>query len=471
MSKITTIGLDLAKHVFHVVCCDERGKLVNKRMLKRRQVLTFFADLQPCRIGMEACAGAHYWARQLEALGHEVKLIPAQYVKAYVRGNKNDYNDALAISEAAGRPNMRFVTVKPIEQQDLQGLHRIRQSVVKHRTALANQIRGLLGEYGIVVAQGIGQVRSRIPEILEDGENGLTDRVRGWLAELLEAFCALDERIQQYDQEIAREHAANAACKRLSAIPGVGPKSATAIVATYGDGKQFSDGRQFSASIGLVPRQHTTGDKPLLLGISKRGDKYIRTLLIHGARSVIYRIEGKTDSLSRWLQSLVARRGKNKAAVALARRRRVPVTVDSRFDLLRHRGMTAVTPNEPEVEAALGVTIGHDRAKLDSAGRTLLERLDCQAVLITRGSHGMALFEKGRPTLHIPIHGTDQVADVTGAGDTVIATFTLALAAGASPREASLRANYAGGIVVMKHATATVSSGELLAAIREDTAR
>jgi len=194
---------------------------------------------------------------------------------------------------------MRFVTVKAIEQQDLQGLHRIRQSVVKQRTALANQIRGLLGEYGIVMVQGIGQVRSRVPE-------------------LLEAFYALDERIQQYDQEIAHEHAANAVCKRLSAIPGVGPKSATAIVASYGDGKQFSDGRQFSASIGLVPRQHTTGDKPLLLGISKRGDKYIRTLLIHGARSVIHRIEGKTDSLSRWLQSLVARRGKNKAAVALA---------------------------------------------------------------------------------------------------------------------------------------------------------
>ncbi len=169
-----------------------------------------------------------------------------------------------------------------------------------------------------MVAQRISQVRSRIPEILEDGENGLTDRFRGWLAELLEAFRTLDERINNYDQEIQREHAADAVCQRLSTIPGVGPQSATAIVATYGDGKQFSDGRQFSASIGLVPRQHTTGDKPLLLGISKRGDKYIRTLLIHGARSVINRLAGKADPRSRWLQSLVARRGKNKAAVALA---------------------------------------------------------------------------------------------------------------------------------------------------------
>ncbi len=213
---------------------------------------------------------------------------------------------------------MRFVTIKEIEQQDLQALHRNRQSVIKQRTALANQIRGLLGEYGIVVPKGISQVRTRIPEILEDGENGLTDRFRSWLAELLEAFRTLDERIKMYDKEIQREHAASEACQRIGAIEGIGPQSATAIMATYGDCKQFSDGRQFSASIGLVPRQHTTGDKPVLLGISKRGDKYIRTLLIHGARSVINRIEGKDDRRSRWLQSLVARRGKNKAAVALA---------------------------------------------------------------------------------------------------------------------------------------------------------
>ncbi len=316
--KIVRMGVDLGKNAFHLFGVGESGATVQKNKLRRKQMLEYFANLSPCLVGMEACGGSHHWARELTKLGHEVKLMSPQFVKPYIKGNKNDYNDAEGICEAVGRPNMRFVTVKCIEQQDLQGLHRIRQSVIKQRTAQANQIRGLLGEYGIVVAQGISQVRRRIPEILEDGENGLTDRFRGYLAEQLEAFRAMDERIKMYDKEIQREHAVNEECQRISTIEGIGPQSATAVVATYGDCKQFSDGRQFSASIGLMPRQHTTGDKPILLGISKRGDKYIRTLLIHGARSVINRIEGKDDRRSRWLQSLVARRGKNKAAVALA---------------------------------------------------------------------------------------------------------------------------------------------------------
>lgn len=316
--KVVRIGMDLGKTTFHLYGVDESDAMVLKKKLRRKQVLVHFANLAPCTVGMEACGGSHYWARELTKLGHEVKLISPQFVKPYVKGNKNDYNDAEGICEAAGRPNMHFVTIKSLEQQDMQSAHRIRQEATKQRTALANQIRGLLGEYGIVVAKGVGQIRRRLPEILEDGENGLTDRFRTWLAELLEAFRALDERIHTYDREIALEHARNEASQRLSAIEGVGPQGATAIIATYGDGKQFKDGRQFAASIGLVPRQHSTGDRPVLLGISKRGDKYIRTLLIHGARSVISRIEGKTDRRSRWLQSLVARRGKNKAAVALA---------------------------------------------------------------------------------------------------------------------------------------------------------
>lgn len=316
--KVVRMGIDLGKNTFHLFGVEESGSTVLKKKLRRKQVLEYFANLPSCLVGMEACGGSHCWAREIAALGHEVKLMSPQFVKPYVKGNKNDYNDAEGICEAVGRPNMRFVTLKSIEQQDLQGLHRIRQSVVKQRTALANQMRGLLGEYGIVVAKGISQVRTRIPGILEDGENGLTDRFRGWLAELLEAYRALDERIKLYDKEIQREHAANEVCQRISAVEGIGPQSATAIVAAYGDCKQFSDGRQFSASIGLVPRQHSTGGKPMLLGISKRGDKYIRMLLIHGARSVITWIEGKDDRRSRWLQSLVARRGKNKAAVALA---------------------------------------------------------------------------------------------------------------------------------------------------------
>jgi transposase len=316
--KVVRSGMDVGKNTLHLVGVDEAGLPAVKKKLRRKQVLTYFANLPACLVAMEACGGSHYWAREIGKLGHEVKLISPQFVKPYVKGNKNDYNDAEGICEAAGRANMRFVTVKTVEQQDIQGLHRIRQSVVKQRTALANQIRGLLGEYGIVVGYGISQVRRRIPEILEDGENGLTDRFRGWLGELLEAFHVLDERIKQYDQEIQQAYAANETCRRLGAIEGIGPQIATAVIATYGDGKQFSNGRQFAASIGLVPRQHTTGDKPVLLGISKRGDRYLRTLLIHGARSLIRWVEGKDDPRSRWLQALVERRGKNKAAVALA---------------------------------------------------------------------------------------------------------------------------------------------------------
>ena len=316
--KVIRMGIDVGKKTFHLFGVDEAGLAAVKKKLRGKQVLAYFANLPPCLVAMEACGGSHFWAREIGKLGHEVKLISPQFVKPYVKGNKNDYNDAEGICEAVGRPNMRFVTVKTVEQQDIQGLHRIRQSVVKQRTALANQMRGMLGEYGIVVGYGISQVRRRIPEILEDGENGLTDRFRDWLAELLEAFYVLDERIKKYDEAIQQEYAANEACQRLGAIEGIGPRIATAVIATYGDGKQFRNGRHFSASIGLAPRQHTTGDKLVLLGISKRGDRYIRTLLIHGARSLIRWIEGKDDRGSRWLQALVARRGKNKAAVALA---------------------------------------------------------------------------------------------------------------------------------------------------------
>jgi transposase len=316
--KVVCLGVDIGKNIFHLFGVDETGQPALQKKLRRKQVLAYFANLPACLVAMEACAGSHYWAREIGQLGHDVKLISPQFVKPYVKGNKNDYNDAAGICEAAGRPTMRWVTVKTIEQQAIQGLHRIRQSMVKQRTGLANQIRGLLGEYGMVVGYGISQVRRRIAEILEDGENGLTDRFRGWLAELLEAFHVLDERIKKYDEGIQQEYAANAACQRLGAIEGVGPQIATAVMATYGDGKQFGNGRHFAASLGLVPRQHTTGGRPVLLGISKRGDTYLRTLLIHGARSVIRRIEGKEDRRSRWLQSLVARRGKNKAAVALA---------------------------------------------------------------------------------------------------------------------------------------------------------
>ncbi len=318
MAKITTIGLDLAKNVFHMVCCDERGKVVKKRKLKRREMLTFFATLEPCLIGMESCASAHYWARQLEALGHEVKLIPAQYVKAYVRGNKNDYNDALAISEAVTRPQMRFVSVKTPEQQDVQALHRLRERCVQMRTGLCNQIRGLVGEYGLVCARGVSTLRRHIPLWLEDAENGLSDFFRRLLSQSYRQLQGLDEDIDTYSQELTRHSQQNEACQRLQTIPGFGPIVASVFHSQVGDGKAYHRGRDVSASIGLVPRQNSSGGKDTLLGISKRGDRYLRSLLVHGARAVVSRAKGKDDPLSRWINRIRAARGMNKATVALA---------------------------------------------------------------------------------------------------------------------------------------------------------
>lgn len=318
MSKITTVGLDLAKNVFHVMCCDERGKVVKKRMLKRGQVLAFFAPLARCLIGMEACASAHYWARQLAALGHEVKLVPAQYVKAYVRGNKNDYNDALAISEAVTRPQMRFVSVKTVAQQDVQALHRLRERSVQMRTGLCNQIRGLVGEYGLVCAKGVANLRRQIPVWLEDGENGLSDFFRRLLSQSYQQLQRLDEQIDVYTQELKRHSQQNEACQRLQSIPGYGPIVASVFYSQVGNGEAYRRGRDVAASLGLVPRQHSSGGKDSLLGISKRGDRYLRSLLVHGARAVVSRAKHKDDRLSRWINRLRAERGMNKATVALA---------------------------------------------------------------------------------------------------------------------------------------------------------
>ncbi len=316
--KVVRLGIDLGKNNFDLSGVDEAGTLVIKKKLLRKQLVTYLANVSPCLVGMEACAGSHHWAREIEKLGHEARLMSPQFVKPYVKSNKNDYNDAEGICEAVSRPGMRFVSIKAVEQQDVQALHRMRQLVVKYRTALANQIRGLLGEFGIVIAKGIGHIPRRVPEILEDTDNGLSERFRGWLVQVWEDFISMGRRIGLYDKQIRQLYDANEACQRIGAIAGIDPQMATAIISTFGDGKQFSRGRQFAASLGLVPRQHTTGGKPHLLGISKRGDKYIRTLLIHGARSVISRVEGKSDKRSCWLQSLIARWGHNRATVALA---------------------------------------------------------------------------------------------------------------------------------------------------------
>jgi transposase len=316
--NVTTIGFDIAKNVFQLHGVDANGKTVLRKQLKRNQVLAFFANLSPCRVGLEACSGAHYWARELVKLGHEARLISPQFVKPYVKGNKNDANDAEAICEAVGRPTMRFVPIKSIAQQDLQMLHRVRSGLVKERTALANRIRGLLAEYGIIVAIGLIKLRQQLPGILEDAENDLTMAARTVFADLQGQLIELDKQVVAYGDKIQAVHRASDVSQRLSDVPGIGPITATALVASLGDGKAFASARQVAAWLGLVPRQDSSGGKPRLLGISKRGDVYLRTLLIHGARAVVKAAAKKDDAESRWINALVKRRNANIAAVAVA---------------------------------------------------------------------------------------------------------------------------------------------------------
>jgi len=316
--NVMTIGLDIAKNVFQLHGVDANGRTVLRKQLKRNQVLAFFTNLSACRVGLEACSGAHYWARELIKLGHDARLISPQFVKPYVKGNKNDANDAEAICEAVGRSNMRFVPIKSIEQQDLQMLHRVRSGLVKERTALANRIRGLLSEYGIIVALGIAKLRQQLPDILEEAENGLTMAARQIFADLQEQLIELDKQVAAYGDKIQSVHRASEVSQRLGDVPGIGSITATALLAALGDGKAFTSARQVAAWLGLVPRQDSSGGKPRLLGISKRGDVYLRTLLIHGARAVVKAAAQKDDSQSRWINDLVKRRNANIAAVAVA---------------------------------------------------------------------------------------------------------------------------------------------------------
>lgn len=315
--KITTIGIDLAKEIFQIHGVDIHGKAVLRKPLRRSEMAKFFSNLEPCLIGMEACGSAHHWARKLEGLGHTVKLMAPQFVKPYVKTNKNDMADAEAICEAVGRPNMRFVPIKNVEQQAILAVHRARQGFVKARTAQANQIRGLLSEFGIVMPQGIHSVGKRMPDILEDADNLLPSGMRTLLQRLNDHLKALGLQVDELELQIKQWHKANAASLKLEAIPGIGPITASAIVATVGNATEFKNGRQLAAWLGLVPKQHSSGGKQNLLGISKRGDVYLRTLLIHGARAVIRFAENKAEPES-WLRKLMARRNKNIAAVALA---------------------------------------------------------------------------------------------------------------------------------------------------------
>src|ERR1022692_103611 len=316
--KITTVGIDLAKNLFQVHGVDERGKAVLRKQLRRAQVAVFFGTLPPCVIGMEACASAHHWARTLQRFGHTVRLMAPQFVKPYVKTNKNDVADAEAICEAVGRPNMRFVPIKNIEQQAILSVHRVRQGFVKARTAQANQIRGLLGEFGLVIPQGIYNVAKRVPEILEDASNELPVPFRHLIDRLTAHLKELDRQVKEFEQEIIAWHRSSEFSRKLEKIPGIGPLAASALVASIADARSFKNGRQVSAWLGLVPRQNSSGGKATLLGMSKRGDAYLRTLLIHGAGSAIITAKNKVDNTDGWLANLLNRRHPNIAAVALA---------------------------------------------------------------------------------------------------------------------------------------------------------
>lgn len=316
--NIKRIGIDLAKHVFQIHGVDQQEHVVFRKQLRRHQMLNFFRNLPPCLIGMEACSSSHYWARELQKLGHTVKLMAPQFVKPYVKSNKNDANDAEAICEAVSRPNMRFVAIKTIEQQDIQAMHRIRTELVHQRTAKVNQIRGFLAEYGIIIEKSVDKLRKALPLLLEDAENGLSFDFRALLEGLQQDLVTLNNRVIELDKKIQLLASSHSNAKRLQQIPGIGPITATALICAIGDGKQFKCGRDLAAWIGLTPRQHSSGGKECLLGISKRGDSYLRTLLIHGARAVLKVAAKKDDPRSLWLQNLCSRRNKNIAAVALA---------------------------------------------------------------------------------------------------------------------------------------------------------
>ncbi|GAB3555427.1 IS110-like element ISPa11 family transposase [Noviherbaspirillum agri] len=314
---IVRVGLDIAKLVFQVHGVDEHGKAKLKKTLSRSEVLEFFAKLPPCLVGIEACGGAHYWARELKQMGHDARLMASQFVIPYRKSGKNDANDAEAICEAVGRPNMRFVPVKSEEAQAILTMHRARELLVAERIALSNQIGGLLGEFGIVVTRGMARLRRVMMEV-QTGTRSLPLLAKETICELYERMQRLDDKALEYERKISSMARQSEPARRLMAIEGVGPITATAIVASVGDAKLFRNGREFAAWLGLTPSQNSSGGKSRLGGISKRGDVRLRTLLIHGTRSVMRLAGERTDRKSKWVMELQKRSCSNVAAVALA---------------------------------------------------------------------------------------------------------------------------------------------------------
>lgn len=314
MDKITTVGLDLAKSVFSLHGVDASGRTVLRKTVRRDQLMALVAALPPCLIGMEACGGAHEWARQFQRHGHRVGIMMARFVAPYRKSSKNDGNDAEAICEAVARPNMRFVPVKSPEQQAILALHRVRQGYVEERTATINRMRGLLAEFGIVLPQRAAEVRRAAVILAEQ----LPTLAREAIADLRAHLTHLDARIEHYERQLTAMNQHCAPARRIMTMPGVGPLTASAITASVASGHEFSDGRQFAAWLGLVPRQHSTGGKTPLGRITKRGDAYLRTLLMLGARAVLQTAAHKSDRLSRWAVALRQRRGYHRAVIAIA---------------------------------------------------------------------------------------------------------------------------------------------------------
>lgn len=320
MKLIKTLGIDLAKNTFSLVGMNEHGKVILRKTLSRRKLLPYIAQLHPCSIAMEACSGAHYWAREFKSIGHQVAIIAAKFIEPFRTGGKNDNNDAEAICEAAMRPNIWHVPIKTVEQQAVMTLHRVRQGLIRERTAMINQLRGLLSEFGIVMTKGRYALQNEIQGILEDAENGLPHLARKMIDNLWQRIKQANEQILEYDRALAQQVREDKIAQRLMTIPGVGEQVATAMSANVPDPRLFKNSRQFCAWLGLVPRQFTTGGKIRLGRITKRGDKYMRMCLIHGARAVMANLRDKQDKVSRWIRELIERRGYLRAAVALAAR-------------------------------------------------------------------------------------------------------------------------------------------------------
>src|SRR6202140_3259817 len=316
--QIRSVGIDLGKTTFHLVALGDNGKVLLKKKFTQKQLIAFTANMQTCLIGMEACSGSHFLGRSLRAQGHDVKLIPAQFVKPFVKSNKNDFIDAEAIAEAVERENMRFVPIKTDDQLALQAIHRVRDRLISRRTAVINQLRAFLLERGMVFAQKPAKLKVAMAGILENAEAALTPQMRSLIDMLWSEWKTVEQQIEELNDELERISAADAGCTRIRQIPGIGPVVATAIVAAIGNGAAFRKGREFAAWLGIVPREHSTGGKQKLLGISKRGNSYLRKILIHGARAAVLRMRRDRAPIGPWLDALDARAPKNVVVVAMA---------------------------------------------------------------------------------------------------------------------------------------------------------